>query len=182
MTDSPWRVQPPGRRACDSGQSSSERGERMARGQEGRTCFLGASWETWPPGSLLRARKYLECTPRAHSLFQAHVSLYLLRGLEVSESQTHHRRVPSCTRETVPEAACLGPCHLPWSALSADAQCLGCSWKPGATAGPLGVQPQLPTSVTAQPWYQPILQSEQTKTSSQRGLRRTWNRNKTQGS
>lgn len=85
----------------------------MAQGQQGCTCFLGASCETWPPGPLLPARKYLGCTPRSHSLFQAHGFLYLLRCLEVSESQTHHRRVPSCTPETVPEAACLGPCHLP---------------------------------------------------------------------
>ena len=154
----------------------------MAQGQEGYTCFLGVSCETWPPGPLLRARKYLDCTPRSHSLFQAHVFLYLLKCLEVSESQTHHRRVPFCTRETAPKAAGPGPRHLPWSELSADARRLGCSWKPGATAGPLGVQPQLLTSVTAQPWYQPILQSEQTRTSSQRGLHRTWNRNKTQGS
>lgn len=73
-----------------------------------------------------------------------------------------------------------GPCHPPWSVLSADSRHVGCSWMPRATAGPQRVQ--LLTSLTAQPRYQPILQSEWTKTSTQRGLRRTWNRTKTHGS
>lgn len=73
-----------------------------------------------------------------------------------------------------------GPCHPPWSVLAADSCHVGCSWMPRARAGPQGVQ--LLTSLTAQPRYQPILQSEWTKTSTQRGLRRTWNRTKTHGS